>query len=121
MARLLVVLALLLAASVVWAAEPGQAPGPGPGTNPSCPALAQPGQPQAVMVGIYVNQITSIDIKNNNFLADFYLWFRWQDALWSLRRLAPPAARRGSSSSEVIRCGPSTCTARPSSWPCGLS
>jgi hypothetical protein len=30
-----------------------------------------------VVVGIYLNQVASIDVKANTFLADFYLWFRW--------------------------------------------
>ena len=33
------------------------------------------------MVGLYVNHLTSFDIKANTFLADFYLWFRWSGEL----------------------------------------
>ena len=34
----------------------------------------------AVTVGVYVNQIYGIDIKNNSFNVDFYVWFRWTGA-----------------------------------------
>jgi hypothetical protein len=44
----------------------------------SCPAPAAAGAAQGVVVGMYVNQVASIDVKGNTFLADFYLWFRWQ-------------------------------------------
>lgn len=31
-------------------------------------------------VGIYVNQIYGMSLKENQFTADFYIWFRWTDA-----------------------------------------
>jgi hypothetical protein len=37
--------------------------------------------PQKVTVGVYVNQITGIDIKNSKFDVDFYIWFRWEGEL----------------------------------------
>uniref|UniRef100_A0A7C4TGG5 Uncharacterized protein n=1 Tax=candidate division WOR-3 bacterium TaxID=2052148 RepID=A0A7C4TGG5_UNCW3 len=37
-----------------------------------------PAQEQ-VYVGVYLNQITSISLKDNQFTADFYIWFRWKD------------------------------------------
>jgi hypothetical protein len=37
----------------------------------------EPG-PRQVVVGTYVNNVTGIDIKNNQFTIDFYVWFRWQ-------------------------------------------
>jgi len=45
----------------------------------TCPAppSKEAGKPEGVVVGIYVNQIAAIDVKNNTFLADFYMWFRW--------------------------------------------
>jgi hypothetical protein len=42
----------------------------------TCPTAVK-GKPEGVVVGIYVNQIAAIDVKNNTFLADFYMWFRW--------------------------------------------
>ncbi|MGE0608374.1 MAG: hypothetical protein AB7O62_14860, partial [Pirellulales bacterium] len=31
-----------------------------------------------VWVGVYVNQIHEVSLKENHFTADFYVWFRWQ-------------------------------------------
>ena len=36
------------------------------------------GPPNEVNVGIYVNQITSLSLKDNNFAVDFWIWFRWK-------------------------------------------
>jgi hypothetical protein len=34
--------------------------------------------PVQVYVGIYVNEIEAFRLKDNQFVADFYIWFRWQ-------------------------------------------
>ena len=34
--------------------------------------------PEAVSIGVYINQIPELDVKTNTFLADFYLWLRWK-------------------------------------------
>jgi hypothetical protein len=34
--------------------------------------------PRPVYVGIYVNDVPSLDLDTNRYLVDFYLWFRWQ-------------------------------------------
>jgi len=57
-----------------------------PPLEASCPPAVLAGTdgvtpPQAVMVGLYLNQVADIDIKSNTFLADFYLWFRWRGAI----------------------------------------
>lgn len=36
-------------------------------------------EPKKVYAGIYLNQITSLSLKDNQFTADFYIWFRWKD------------------------------------------
>jgi hypothetical protein len=36
--------------------------------------------PGEVVVGVYLNQITAISLRENSFNADFYVWFRWQGA-----------------------------------------
>jgi len=41
------------------------------------PEPAIPATPAKVTVGVYVNHITGVDIKNNKFEVDFYIWFRW--------------------------------------------
>ena len=34
--------------------------------------------PRKVVVGTFLNHIVSVDIKNNQFGVDFYVWFRWE-------------------------------------------
>jgi len=46
-------------------------PDPTETTRPAAPAL--------VHVGLYAVRLSSIDITNNQYSLDFYLWFRWQD------------------------------------------
>ena len=41
-------------------------------------ALAAPEGQRTVVVGTHVNQVYGIDIKNNQFTVDFYVWFRWE-------------------------------------------
>ena len=36
------------------------------------------GPPDEVSVGVYVNQITSLSLKDNKFSIDFWIWFRWK-------------------------------------------
>jgi hypothetical protein len=35
--------------------------------------------PEIVKVGIYLNDVQSIDMHANNYLLDFYMWFKWKD------------------------------------------
>ncbi len=35
-------------------------------------------EPVPVYVGVYVNQIYDVSLKDNKFSADFWVWFRWQ-------------------------------------------
>jgi len=35
--------------------------------------------PEVVKVGLYLNDVQNIDVHNNNYLLDFYLWFKWAD------------------------------------------
>jgi hypothetical protein len=52
-----------------------------PAAEPSAAAPAA-GAPVDVVVGIWVNQIHEVSLKENYFVADFYVWFRWKgDAL----------------------------------------
>ncbi len=41
-------------------------------------APAADGPPVNVVVGIWVNQIHEVSLKENYFVADFYVWFRWK-------------------------------------------
>ncbi len=36
-------------------------------------------KPTEVYVGIYLNQIYALSLKENQFSVDFYIWFRWKD------------------------------------------
>lgn len=40
---------------------------------------AEPGTPDEVVVGAYLNDIQSLDLKTHTFAADLYLWFRWKN------------------------------------------
>jgi len=46
----------------------------------AAPPAAAAGAPVPVTVGIWVNQIHEISLKENYFVADFYVWFRWKGA-----------------------------------------
>lgn len=35
--------------------------------------------PEIVKVGIYLNDVQSIDMHANNYLLDFYMWFKWKN------------------------------------------
>ncbi len=36
-------------------------------------------EPARVVVGTYVNQITGVNLRDNQVNVDFYVWFRWDD------------------------------------------
>ena len=36
-------------------------------------------KPVAITIGTFVNQIYGVDLKNNSFNVDFYVWCRWRD------------------------------------------
>lgn len=37
-----------------------------------------PPGPRRVYVGLYLHRVPQLDLGNNSYLADFWLWFRWQ-------------------------------------------
>lgn len=43
------------------------------------PALMLTAAPEPIQVGVYVTQISSIDLKGNQFNVDFWIWFRSKD------------------------------------------
>ncbi len=43
-------------------------------TEPS----TQPGGPQKTYVGIYINDVYELDLKQSTYVVDFYIWFRWK-------------------------------------------
>jgi hypothetical protein len=42
-------------------------------------AAAAPSTPEQVTVGMYFNDVQAIDLRQHNYLVDFYIWFRWRD------------------------------------------
>jgi len=36
-------------------------------------------EPDVVTIGAYLNDVQAIDLKNHNYMVDFYLWFRWKN------------------------------------------
>ena len=77
-------LALLL---VLWARGGVRAEAPAPladagsgsavGHADPPPTGASAGPAEPVLIGLYLQNISEIDIKTNSFTAEFYLWFRW--------------------------------------------
>lgn len=46
------------------------------------PAWAQPkSTPQPVFIGMYLNKVVGLDLKQNTSWMDFYVWFRWKGEL----------------------------------------
>lgn len=43
------------------------------------PAPAASAEPARVKVGVYVNDVQSIDLKLHSYAVDLYVWFRWTD------------------------------------------
>ncbi len=68
-----------------WCAGPGlaraqdEAPPAAAATSQSPAAEAAPSAPSDVHVGVFINDINSIDLRNYSFVMDFYVWFRWSD------------------------------------------
>ena len=58
-------------------------------------AAAEPSTaPRKVVVGTYINHVHSIDMKGNQFVVDFYVWFRWDgDDLKPLESFELPDGR----------------------------
>lgn len=43
------------------------------------PALAVEDPPENAFVGVYLNQIYDVSMKDNRLSVDFYIWFRWKN------------------------------------------
>jgi hypothetical protein len=56
---------------------PAQVAAPAP---TSAPAPAVPGKPSEVKIGLYINDIQSIDLHDYSFVGDVYVWFRSSDS-----------------------------------------
>ena len=38
-----------------------------------------PQEPEKVFVGVFINDIQQLDFRANNYIVDFYVWFRWRN------------------------------------------
>jgi hypothetical protein len=45
---------------------------------PALAAQSQPAKPVEVHAGIYLNQVRELSLRDSQFVADFWLWFRWK-------------------------------------------
>jgi hypothetical protein len=70
-----VALLFALALSIGAAARASAAP------TKTAPAPSPDGAITTVTVGVYLNQIPTLAVKENRFQADFYVWFRWRGDL----------------------------------------
>lgn len=51
---------------------------PPPAVMAAIAAAPAPDGPAKVIVGAYINDIQALDFKANNYVVDFYVWFRWR-------------------------------------------
>jgi hypothetical protein len=78
-AVLLLAWSLALAASLLAGSAVAGPTGPSAQTPALTPVDATRAEPKlsVVTIGMYVNQIPTMSVKENRFQADFYVWFRW--------------------------------------------
>jgi hypothetical protein len=48
-----------------------------PAPQPPAGPASRPG-PELVYVGLYINDVYKLDLKQYTYVVDFYIWFRWQ-------------------------------------------
>jgi hypothetical protein len=90
-------LGLVLVAATAWASKPSARPR---GEND---ARAVPVSIQDVWVGAYVMHIHEVNIRENYFTADFYVWFRWRnDELKPYKTFSLVDARKDSKTEPVV-------------------
>ena len=71
---------LLAAASPGGEAPPSVGDAPRPHAKvPDPTETVRPAAPAVIDVGLYAVRMSSIDITNNQYSIDFYVWFRWKD------------------------------------------
>jgi hypothetical protein len=71
-ARLVGWVVLLFAALAILA------PGPALAAEPLARPPVSATVPLVVTTGIYVNQVHELNLKENNFVVEFFVWFRWR-------------------------------------------
>ena len=81
--------AWLLAMSAIWLApsfvpalaQDDAAPDQPAGSDQPAaePASEESAGPETVEIGAYLNDVQAIDLRNHNYMVDFYVWFRWSN------------------------------------------
>jgi hypothetical protein len=80
--------AWLLAMSAIWLAPsfvPALAQDDAAPEQPAAAAASEeaasdaPAEPEIVEIGAYLNDVQAIDLRNHNYMVDFYIWFRWRN------------------------------------------
>lgn len=73
--RLIGLVALMLGLGLTASAQPAKAPA----AQPAATVPAAPAGKAEVKIGMYINDIQSIDLHGYSFVADVYVWFRDKD------------------------------------------
>ncbi len=75
----LIVMGIALVAHAQDLAPEGETVPPAADTVP--PPEATPTGPEEVHIGLFLHHVPELDLRTNSYLADFYLWFRWNGPL----------------------------------------
>ncbi|MBM3543567.1 MAG: hypothetical protein FJX44_03535 [Alphaproteobacteria bacterium] len=75
-ALLLALIFVLFCCLEGWSAT-GESTSPPEAVTDAIAGSPAPASPTEVLVGAYINDIQQIDFKNNNYIIDLYVWFRW--------------------------------------------
>jgi hypothetical protein len=69
-------LLVVFAVTLAWSAPAD--PQPPAAIMEAIAAAPSPDNPTQIIVGAYINDIQELDFKANNYVVDFYVWFRWK-------------------------------------------
>jgi len=73
---------LLAMAHAVWAQAPAEPPALASAEPAKAAEASKPAEePTEVAIGVLLNRIEEFSIKDNRFLLNFYVWFRWKGDL----------------------------------------
>src|SRR3569623_2075365 len=70
------ILAWTLVAASIAARSAHAQPSDAPSTN--APPAGDKSEPRQVYIGMYVNQVDSVSLKDSQVAVDFHVWFRWK-------------------------------------------
>jgi hypothetical protein len=78
-ARLAAALALVGLISSRAASEEAPPQSPPPQVMEAITTSPAPQGPEKVIVGVFINDIQELNFRANNYIVDFYVWFRWRN------------------------------------------